>query len=161
MNNQAIYELIERIQARAKALESERPNTVITPQFRGAMVSHCNKYLGGDGLRRAVFGLMFAVDKKPLSSKMLTPYEVCALVEWIGATKVEADWIVSDQFVSDCAMIRGFYRMDEREALIPGVSIFDSHCGICGHTTEHLYLGYRISCLVCYPELDYRKKAEQ
>ena len=159
--NQTIFEMIDKWRARAKAIEDEKPGLEITPPFRGAVVGHFNRYLGGDGVRRALFGLMFAADHKPMSSKDLRPSEVLALTEWIGAVKDDATWVVSSEFVSDCAYIRGFYGMDDKQALIPNVSIFDSHCSQCGRATEHLYLGYRTSCLVCFPELDYRKKVTE
>lgn len=161
-NHQKIYELITKLQASAKEIASEKSGLEVSPQFRGAVVSHLNKYLGGDALRRAFLGILFAEDRKPMSSKMLTAAEVYTLSGWIGAVKIEGEWVVSNEFIDDCIDLRVFYgeELQGSGKLMAGVSIFDSFCSECGRPTEHIYMGFELKCLVCYPDLDYRRKVE-
>ena len=159
--NYKVYVLVDRLSTRAKESEASNPMLEVSQGKRGAVVGHMNKYLGGTPLRRALLGLLFAADNKPMSSKKLKPSEVSALAEWIGAVEVDpGDWSVTCQFIDDCSIVREFYGV--ANILVAGVSIFDSFCsrhGENGEVTPHLFVGNGLKCLKCFPDLDYRKKA--
>ena len=145
-------ELITLLRNTSKTYEGHQ----VSSGLRGAVVGYLNKYLGKE-IRYAFLGLLFAPDVKPMSSKELTSGQMKALERWIDPTQIdEKHWVVSDQFIVDCEKIKAFYR--GLNTLKAGVSILDTHCSICGRSTPHLYTGYKLVCLVCYPEKDYRKE---
>ena len=107
------------IRMEAIRLEEEGYEPKNLEGMRGAIVNELDKRCGGELERKVVLGWLFG-DGNPMSSKILTQYQLKALLNWIRWTKVENDWFVDPRYAGEIKAvakeaIEEFNKKDEEE----------------------------------------------